>query len=262
LKFFCDAPRPYSRQGTKPPLDARHNCATPTRDQSTRCATVTRATDTIEQSFYFDLVKPKIPQLSKLLDEIAATPKAFQQQIEQRISLFTPIGADIRLQGYIVAGGDGGGYAFGDTDFFLNIGMIDEFAVVKGVTTHELYHAVQGAFAKDRGSVETPLSSKTLSRPRRSCVNNAQLFANVYEEGSAMYVEDVSLLQNAHSEIGLRKLTDMTEGLKHIHASVSLLEMSVLSLSALDAMPYDDVYEVGFWGSGVLYNIGYVMPRP
>jgi len=160
-------------------------------------------TDTTEQSFYFDLVKPKIPQLSKLLAEIAANPKAFQQQIEQRISLFTPIGADIRLQGYIVAGGDGGGYAFGDTDFFLNIGMIDEFAVVKGVTTHELYHAVQGAFAKERGSVETPLSTKRLSRAQQSCVNIAQLFANVYEEGSAMYVEDVSLLQNAQSEIGL-----------------------------------------------------------
>jgi len=37
--------------------------------------------------------------------------------------------------------------------------------------------------------------------------------------------------------------------------------MSVLSLSALDAMPYDDVYEVGFLGSGVLYNIGYVMAK-
>lgn len=219
------------------------------------------ATDPTEQSFYFDLVKPKIPQLSKLLDEIAANPKAFQQQIEQRIALFTPVGTDIHLQGYIVAGGDGGGYAFGDTDFFLNIGMNDEFVVVKGVMTHELYHAVQGAFAKDRGSVETPVSSKTLSQAQQSCANIAQLFANVYEEGSAMYVEDISLLQNAHSEIGLRKLADVTDGLKHIGTSVSLLEMSVLSLSARDAMPYDDVYDVGFLGHGILYNIGYVMAK-
>jgi hypothetical protein len=218
-------------------------------------------TGTTEQSFYFDLVKQKIPQLSNLLDEITADPKAFQQPIEQRIALFTPPGTAIHLQGYIIAGGDGGGYSFGDPNFFLNIGFNDEFVVAKVVTMHELYHAVQGAFAKDRGSVETPPSSKRLSRTQQSRANTGQLLANLYEEGSAMYVEDISLLQNSHSEIGRRQLADITDGLKHVHTSVSLLEMSILSLSASDAMPYDDVYEVGFYGRGILYSIGYVMAK-
>jgi NAD(P)-dependent dehydrogenase (short-subunit alcohol dehydrogenase family) len=155
---------------------------------------------------------------------------------------------------------DGGGYAFGDTDFYLNIGMIDEFVVAKGTTTHELYHAVQGAFAKERDTVaNVPVSMR--SQPQQACYADARLFASLYEEGSATYVEDISLLSEARSTIGLRKRNDMTDGLRHIHSSVSLLEMSVVALRADPAVPYDDVYDVGFYGQGVLYNIGYVMAK-
>jgi len=76
--------------------------------------------------------------------------KAFQQRIEQRISLFVPPNSDIHLEGYVVAAGDGGGYAFGGTEFFLDIGIVDDIVVAQETTTHELYHAVQGALAADR----------------------------------------------------------------------------------------------------------------
>jgi len=219
-----------------------------------------KVTESTEKSFYLDTVKPKVPQLLELLKQIEANPRTLQASIEQRIALFTPPHADIHLDGYIVAGGDGGGYAFGDTDFYLNIGMIDEFVIAKGTTTHELYHAVQGAFAKERDTVaNVPVSMR--SQPQQACYADARLFASLYEEGSATYVEDISLLSEARSTIGTRKRNDMTDGLRHIHSSVSLLEMSVVALRADPAVPYDDVCDVGFYGQGVLYNIGYVMAK-
>lgn len=106
-----------------------------------------KAKDDIEQSFYFDSLKPKSQDLLSFLKQIETSPLTFREAIERRIALFTPPGSDIQLQAYIVAGGDGGGYTFGDTNFYLNIGFGGEFVVAKSSVTHELYHAVQGAFA-------------------------------------------------------------------------------------------------------------------
>ena len=216
--------------------------------------------DPTEGSFYFDSVKPKVPQLLALLDEISANPVNFQQAIERRIAMFTPRDADIHLQGYIVAGGDGGGYAFDGTDFFMNIGMDDDFVLAKIVTTHEMYHAVQGAFAKERDGLANAATSR--KRPtEQSCSDTAQLFGDLYREGSATYVEDFSLLASSHAEVAQRQQIDMNDGLLHIHTSASLLEMSVISLDAVKAVPYDDVYDVGFYGHGTLYSIGYVIAK-
>jgi hypothetical protein len=39
------------------------------------------------------------------------------------------------------------------------------------------------------------------------------------------------------------------------------LELSVTDPISADAVPFDDVYEVGFFGRGILYNIGYVIAK-
>lgn len=202
-------------------------------------------------------MKPKASQLLELARQIEANPETFQASIEKRIGLFTLPSSDIRLQGYIVAGGDGGGYAFGGTDFYLNIGFTDDIVLAKSVTTHELYHAAQGAFADKRGPA-AEAAGMTLSP---ACASTARLFASLYEEGTATYVEDISLLPQSHSESATRKLADMTDGLRHIHDSATLLELSVIGLKSANAVPYDDVYDVGFLGHGVLYNIGFVMAK-
>ena len=102
-------------------------------------------------------MKLRADQLQRLIDLIEADQDNFQVAIERRIAMFTPPLAGIHLQGYIVAAGDGGGYAFGATDFYLNVGIIDELIVAKNVTTHELYHAIQGAFAKSREAISANL---------------------------------------------------------------------------------------------------------
>ena len=207
---------------------------------------------------YFDKVQPKERQLLALLDAIDANPSSFQQSIEERIAMFTPPGSDLHLEGYVVAGGDGGGYAFGGTDFFLNIGFNDDLLLAKSTTMHEMYHAVQGAFAADRGVKMDSAKGDA----RRSYVETEQLFANLYEEGSAMYVGQPGLiLPQSNSPTAARMLADINDGMSHLHNSSTLLEMSVVALSAGQSVPYDDVYDVGFFGHGVLYDIAYEMAR-
>jgi hypothetical protein len=211
-----------------------------------------------ESSMYFDKVQAKEKQLLALLDAIDATPASFQQAIEERIAMFTPAGSDLHLEGYIVAGGDGGGYAFGDTDFFLNIGFNDDLVLAKSTTMHKMYQAAQGAFAAHR---EVKMDSAK-GEAQRACVETEQLFANLYEEGSAMYVgEPGLLLPQSNSPTAARMLADINDGMSHLHNSSTLLEMSVLALSAGQPVPYDDVYDVGFFGHGVLYDIAYEMAR-
>ena len=119
--------------------------------RSMRKLTEGKITGAAEESFYLDQVKQKLPQLLALVRQIDADPQAFQASIEQRI-LDVCTGARARPIEWVccVAAGDGGGYTFGSTDFFLNLLMSDDFVLAKSVTTHEMYHAVQGAYAAKR----------------------------------------------------------------------------------------------------------------
>jgi len=210
-----------------------------------------------EKDILFEIEEPKISQLLALLQEIDANPKLFQQRIEQRIALFVPPGTDIHLEGYVVAAGDGGGYAFGDTNFFLNIGIVDDIVVAQETTTHELYHAVQGAFATDRELKIDPRQGHA----EEACITSGHLFNNLYDEASATYVGDLSLLPQSHSLAATRTLNDINDGMKHIQNSVTLLEMSFIALNASNPVPYDDMYDVDFFGHAVVYNIAYVMAK-
>lgn len=175
----------------------------------------------------------------------------------QRIAMFVPPNTDIHLEGYVVAAGDGGGYTLGGTDFFLNIGIVDDIVVAQVTTTHELYHAVQGPFAADRElKIHNPQG-----HAQQACIASGDLFNSLYEEGSAMYVGDLSLLPKSHSPAATRTLSDVDDGLKHIQNSLTLLEMSFIALNASDRVPYNDMYAVDFFGHAVVYNIAYVMVK-
>jgi Putative zinc dependent peptidase (DUF5700) len=218
-------------------------------------------TDPEKRIYDFDTVKQETSELRSLLHEIEAHPENFQKQVERRIMLFTPAGVNLNLEGYVVTGGDAGGYAFGSTDFYLDVARVDELLDAQSVTTHELYHAVQGAFEKDRGTLAELPPPADMPPAQQACLKTAHLFSNLYEEGSATYVADVSLLDHVHSEGGLRQKADLEYGVKHFPWGASLLDMSVLSFRGDHAMAYDDVYSVDFFGHGVLYSVAYVMAK-
>ncbi|SEB40322.1 DUF5700 domain-containing putative Zn-dependent protease [Terriglobus roseus] len=219
--------------------------------------------DSLARSYYFDIVKQKTPQIRALIRQINANPDNFQGAIQKRLAPFTPQGTDLPLQGYIVAAGDGGGYAFGGTDFYLNLGNMNDFLSARVTTAHELYHAIQGVFATSRGSFGDLPLLEGLSKTTQACLKTKQLFSNLYEEGSAVYVQGSgpSELDNGTSEIANRQKADLEDGIRYARANASLLEMSVISLNAPEAMPYDDVYRVDFFGHGFLYSTAYLMAK-
>ncbi|WP_128912191.1 hypothetical protein [Granulicella sibirica] len=192
-------------------------------------------------------MKPKIPKLTALLDAIQANTANFQKPIESRIALFTSPKADSHLDGYVVASRDGGGYAFGDTSFFLNIGVVDDLVVARSTTVHEMYHAVQGFYAAERRAKINQATTSSMA----SCLNSEHLFADLYEEGSARYVEDFALLEQSHSQAAKQMLSDIRDGVANAEDGSTLLDMSVTSLTASQPLPYDDVYAVGFLGHGL-----------
>ena len=216
-------------------------------------------TDLTERALYFDTMKPKALKLLALTNAIAADPSNFQKSIEKRIAMFTLPGLDTHLQGYIVAGGDGGGYGFGDTAFYLNLAFNDDLAAARTVTTHELYHAVQSAFAPK--TVDVKALNTVDSDVQRACLDTAHLLANIYREGSAMLVEDASTLSLSRSDSAIRQLRDIDEGLAHLGESATLLELATIGLNTSASVRCEDVYAVGFLGHGVLYDIGYGMAK-
>lgn len=214
-------------------------------------------TELKERCYLFYLVTPKLPQIREVLKRIETHPKEFESVIEQRIAEFTPKGAQIHLDGYVLAAGDGGGYAFGGTDFYMNIGMVDDYLLAREITTHELYHAVQGAYKNQRHWN----NDATDPKEKASCDATYRLFSNLYEEGTATYVGNVSLIRQSHAELAEKILTDLDDGLGNLKSVSSLLELSVTSLNAPNPVPYDEVYNVGFFGHAVLYSIAYAMAQ-
>ena len=82
------------------------------------CAHGEQVTNKFQEPFGFDRTKAKIRLLTRLLDQIEASPIEFKEHIKQRISKFSPPDSQIHLEGYVVASGDGGGYTFGGHRLF------------------------------------------------------------------------------------------------------------------------------------------------
>jgi hypothetical protein len=213
-----------------------------------------------ERAFMFDRVFPRRAELNSLLDQIDHDPAAFEGAIRKRIALYMPTGAKIALNEIVVAAGDGGGYTFGSTDFYLNLVMTDDLTAAKIVTTHEMYHAVQGAFATQREGASVAETHDGQAAPA-ACQSVQRLFNALYEEGSAVEVADVSLNAQLTGPNGSRQRADLEEGASHLEWNVTLLEMSAASFLAKTPVPYDAVYAVGFYGHGALYNVGYAIAK-
>lgn len=216
------------------------------------------------KSFHLDPVKTAGPTLLALLDRIDADPVAFKDWVVQRVAQFSPplTGADIT--GYLVVGGGSGGFAFDDSPgFYLNLGYFKEFDAAKVVMAHELYHAIQGHFAKQPAAWWS--QKQALHGPKavaaQQCMDLARLFTDLYQEGTASYVGDPALLAGSPGPIAKKTMDDMANGVRHIAWSTTLLELSVIGVTAKQPVSYDAAYELGFYGPEILYRIAYAMAR-
>ena len=211
----------------------------------------------------FDRLKPKSDALMGLIDRIEAHPKEFQSWVVERVGLFSPADADVKIEGYLIVGGNSGGFAFDEPKFYLNLNYFDEFEPAKVVLAHELYHGVQAVYSVDKDDTWLKPPSPTAEGKARQqiCANLANLFANLYQEGSASYVGDPMLLAGDTGPLAQKTLTEFQEGLNNLGADRTVLELSVIGLQAKKPVPYDDIYALGFYVPEPLYKVGYVMAK-
>ena len=211
----------------------------------------------------FDRLKPNLAVLTALIARIETHPAEFQAWVEQRVALFSPNGSTAKIEGYLIVGGQSGGFAFDQPKFYLNLNYFPEFDPARVVMAHELYHAVQAVYTVDSDDTWLKPESPTAEGKahQQMCANLASLFANLYQEGSAEYVGDPLLLNADTGPIAKRTRSDLEEGLNNLGRHRTLLELSVVGLEAPHPVPFDEVYNLGFFVPEPLYKVGYVMAR-
>jgi len=211
----------------------------------------------------FDRLKRQADDLAKLIEKIETHPDDFQAWVVDRVATFSPKNSAARISGYLIVGGNSGGFAFGDPKFYLNLAYFNEFETAKVIMAHELYHAVQAVYSVDSDDNWTKPESRTVKGQahQQTCANLANLFANLYQEGSASYVGDTMSLPDDAGPLARKSRTEMQDGLNNLHNHITLLELSVIGLQAKQPAPFDDIYALGFYVPEPLYKVGYVMAK-
>jgi hypothetical protein len=187
----------------------------------------------------------------------------FRDWVVTRVNTFSPAQPKVAMTGYLIVGGTSGGFSLGEPEFFLNLNYFDEFESARVVMAHELYHAVQFAYAVQPSDwwTDKGLASGPYAVLATRCSTTFKLFEALYEEGSASYVGAPLELKGAGGPGATALLSGFEDGLNHISRSITLLELSVAGLNAPQPVPYDDVYDLGFYVPEILYKLGYVMSK-
>lgn len=215
------------------------------------------------RAFRFNEVKADRAVLVPLIARITAEPERFRDWVRARVARFTPAQSPAAPTGYLVVGGQSGGFSFGEPAFTLNLAYFHDFDTARVVMAHELYHAIQGFYsvnADDRWL--KPAAPDAPGKAHQAmCANLASLFTSLYEEGSADYVGDPLLLDPAGSAEARKVRSELETGLNQMGAHRTLLELSVTGIEARDPVPYEAIYALDFYVPEPLYKLGYAMAR-
>jgi len=215
------------------------------------------STTPAEARYNFARVKNAAPAESILLDQIE---HGVEKQIRDGIRPYIAQPEIVSVHGFVVAGGDGGGYAFGGSDFYLNLLYSDDILYARQTLIHEAFHGAQGAVYHE----DTDHWAKQGTQPAdlvrgKFCSNSAELFMDMKNEGTAMFVGSDEPLKDSTGATGKRIYEEFLYYNGHLSDSVGLLEISVASMEAPRPVPFKRVYSVDFWGKGVVYYISRAM---
>ena len=215
------------------------------------------ASTPVDKAYDFARVKTSEKAESILLDQIE---QGFEKDIRDRIRPYTPRPEALSVRGFVVAGGDGGGYAFGGSDFYLNILNSDDVIYSRQTLIHEAFHGAQGAvYHEDTGHWAKQNRQPADPARGRFCSDSAELFMDMKDEGTAMYVGSDEPLKDSTGATGKRIYAEFLYYNGHLFDSANLLEVSVASMQAPRPVPFKKVYSVDFWGKGVVYYISLAM---
>jgi len=206
----------------------------------------------------FDKVRDNALAISRALAELMAPDAHTLDQVKRRLALFTPARVHGVVSGYLIAGGNSGGFAFGEPDFYLNMARFPSASFARVILAHELYHAVRGLAAP-------PLSARDR---RAQCVDRYTagkdldaLFEDLADEGIASYVGDVLAAPPGDDAIAAEQYRHLSTNVRWVSRSSTLLELSVHALISGSSLSYDDIYALGFYDDEILYALGYLMAK-
>lgn len=216
------------------------------------------------ERFGFSRVKSDLPKVAETLAALEANRVADSRWILERVQQFSPPGPSLKLKGWIIAGGNSTGFAFGGPEFYLKINdFVGAPDYLRLVMAHELYHAVQGA-AMTAGKRTLPFDDVDLdrvkSKPQRDYHAVNMLLTQLMTEGIASYVGDPTL---STSEARLaRQERDRIRNMERLPRRMpTLLDMALLSITDAKPLSSEDVYSVGFYADQPLYYLGYSMAK-
>lgn len=217
--------------------------------------------------YRFARVKKSRLTTLKLLDDIEGHPEAFAQWVETRIAAFTPSDVKPKATGYLVAGGGADGFAFETSDFYMNVTPFgDEVGSARVIMAHELYHGVQNLAAKTHPRASQAFdfdnsAYKALkARAARDCYATRAYFTSLVAEGTATLVGSPELLpkEGAYADTERRRRQG---GFGDLESQRTLLEMSLKTITGPAPMNESRVYQVGFYGSAPMYDLGFAMAK-
>ncbi len=215
-----------------------------------------RASD-VDVDYHFADVRDAADKIGPVLDALADPANHALDAVKARIALFTPPRVRGEAAGYLIVGGNSGGFAFGEPVFYLNLARFPSALLARTILSHELYHAVQGLA---QGLNPASAASKACLAAVPEAATLTQLYDSLREEGTASYVGDVLALPADDPEVKTDR-DHAQRGINLISRSVTLLGLSTHALVSKSAVSYDDIYALGFYGDEILYSLGYVMTR-
>ncbi len=210
-----------------------------------------------DDDYAFGKVRDNAAAIQKTLTELLDPAARTMDEVRSRVLSFTPARIHGHIDGYLIAGGNSGGFAFGTPKFYLNINRFPSKTLATTILEHELYHAVQGMVPDIVKVKKVAACLKKIPAGE----NLALLYQSLYQEGTASYVGDMLLTPPGADEAFKADQARAQTNYKRFGRSITLLEISAHALATGSKAKYDDIYALGFYGEEILYSIGYVMAR-
>lgn len=220
-----------------------------------------------QKMFNFDRVRANAAVDLAALDAIDQPAANFRSRVLERVSAFSPDALHIAAKGVVIAGGPASGFAFNEPVAYLNIDNFSgDAAAVRVIMAHEIYHAVQaaaGAAVRDRRVLgfDDQEFARIKSGLARRCYALESMFGDFLREGSASYVGDVMELAGDEGPSSKWHKNRFEEGLRSLEESFTLLDLSVIGLTAEPPASYERVYALGFYHHELLYFPAYVVAK-
>jgi hypothetical protein len=212
--------------------------------------------------FGFSRLRGRERELSGALD--AAADPALLARVGARVGRYAAPGFRPKGTAYLIVGGTSSGFAFGDPELWVRVtDFVGDAPGLESTLAHELFHMAQAALAGPSAATffyESERDGALTGQRAHDCYRTRAFFGNLVVEGTASLVGDEGSLPE-RGPYSAKARAEHAAQAGRMAAHATLLEMSLAAITGPEAVPFDDVYAVGFYSPAPLYALGEAMAR-